>query len=504
MDKIQSSSVIYNTTIKNPTNKTAHVSPTARQRLKEGYSTNDKIREQDKLKIEKGLPKKPRRLGSEDRSPRFIKKMTNSNKHTLPKVGHSQTIDCLRQTITKKNDKILTINKTIVTYMNKISEKENQTKAFQDLSQKLKQNLEASSEMLKKVNQMNMHFLSFYKDFENLVKRETRDVISHEDHKFKGLQDQLLIVIRFCDPNSGKWKIDSSDLFEEFDILSKVFRESSQRTAKFLSRKSSYANSKYTVDELSNIASCVSAVDRTHEASSPVSRSSSKDQNSFSWIFSNQVDVEHLRRDIVKLTEENKYLKKRMGSNHLNLAALKCEICPSYLEVIDNLYKEKESIENDLKTQLTRECSKYERADEDLQALKSKCNEEHKELMSKYKIEGELTSEVAILKKKNIDLMSHIKNTLESQDGYEYLQNTVSDLSLALIDKNERDLTHRQIQLIKDLFDEAQIKSIASFKNKITDLETEKQKFVEQCKKMIDKHKEIMNPFKQYAIAIKE
>jgi hypothetical protein len=277
LDKIQSSSVNYSTTVKNQNNKTMHASPHARQKLKEGYATNDNIRELDKLKIDKRLPKNPMSLGSEDRSPRFIKKMSISNKQSLPKVGHSQTIDCLRQTITKKNDQIVTINKTIVTYMNKISEKENQTKAFQGLSQKLKQNLEASSEMLKKVNQMNMHFLSFYKDFENLVKRETRDVISHEDHKFKGLQDQLLIVLRFCDANSGQWKIDSSDLFEDFENLSKVFQESTQRTAKFLSRKSSYVNSKYTVDELSNIASCVSAVDRTHEASSPVSRSSSKD-----------------------------------------------------------------------------------------------------------------------------------------------------------------------------------------------------------------------------------
>jgi predicted nucleic acid-binding Zn-ribbon protein len=185
LDKIQSSTVNYNTTIKNQTTKATHVSPTARQKLKEGYATNDKIRELDKSKIEKGLPKKSKRLGSQDCSPRFIKKMTNSNKHQLPKVGHSQTIDCLRQTITKKNDQIVAINKTIVTYMNKISEKENQAKAFQDLSQKLKQNLEASSEMLKKFNQMNMHFLSFYKDFENLVNQETRDVISHEDHKYK-------------------------------------------------------------------------------------------------------------------------------------------------------------------------------------------------------------------------------------------------------------------------------------------------------------------------------
>lgn len=278
LDKFHSSSANYNTAIKN--NK---------QKVTGRYATNLKQRNIDKssssngFKVEKRVNNNVNRLGSGNRSPKILS--VNSNKHSIPKAGHSQTADCLRQTIKKKNEEIALINKTISSYITQISEKEDQAKAFQDLSLKFKQNLEDSSELLKKVNQMNMYFLNFYKDFEFLIKEETRDVISHEDHKYKSLQDQLLVILTFCDSNSDKWNIDNTDIFGEFDNLNKEFRESTQKTAKFLSRKNSIANSKYTVDELSNIASCVSAVDRTHEATSPVSTSlisSGKDGNSFS------------------------------------------------------------------------------------------------------------------------------------------------------------------------------------------------------------------------------
>lgn len=278
LEKFSNSTANYNTAVKNNKQK-----GTGR------YATNLKPRNLDKsgssngFKVEKRVNKNVNRLGSGNRSPKILS--VNSNKHSIPKAGHSQTVDCLRQTIKKKNEEIASFNKTVSSYITKISEKENQAKAFQDLSLKFKQNLEDSSELLKKVNQMNMHFLNFYKDFESLIKQETRDLISHEDHKYKSLQDQLLVILTFCDSNSDKWNIDNTDIFGEFDVLSKEFQESSQKTAKFLSRKSSAANSKYTVDELSNIASCVSAVDRTHEATSPVSTSlisSGKDANSFS------------------------------------------------------------------------------------------------------------------------------------------------------------------------------------------------------------------------------
>jgi hypothetical protein len=73
--------------------------------------------------------------------------------------------------------------------------KDQQLKSFESVALKLKDRCENSSEIVKKINQFNMYFLSFYKDFEAMVKEETRNIISEEDNKFKKLQKQLEVCM---------------------------------------------------------------------------------------------------------------------------------------------------------------------------------------------------------------------------------------------------------------------------------------------------------------------
>lgn len=219
---------------------------------------------------------------------------------------------------------------------------------------------------------------------------------------------------------------------------------------------------------------------------------------------SSHMDLDQLHKDIVKLTEENKYFKKRLGNSGHNLSNLKCEICPSYVEKIALLSQEKDECERELFEKYEAERIKCDRITNELKTLQSKYDNQQKELIDKLKIEGSLNSQISELQSKNEELNTQIKQILEAKEGFEYLQNTVSDLSLALINKNEKDLSYKQIQLIKNLFGDAQISTINTYKEKIHTLEQEKSKTQEIAKKLLDQNREVIKPLRKYAIAAKE
>lgn len=451
-----------------------------------------------------------KRLASENRSPRIplLKGKTNI-KEEKPKGGHSQTFDCLRQTIKAKNDQIAAINNSIMLYIQTINEKDKQIKAFESMSLKLKDQLINSSGAVKKINQCNMFFLTFYKDFEAMVKEETKHMMSQTNHKYKKLQEQLEASMKLFDMQSNEQlTIENQAIFTELDSLMKEYEESSRNVQELLTRKDSLTFSKISLDETSNLISCLSGIDRTLECTSPASHSNRSTRReraeSFSWMINSNMDLDQLRKDIVKLTEENKYLKKRLGGSGYNISNLKCEICPSYVEKITTLSREKEECQRELFEKYETERINCDRVTDELKTLQVKFDNQQKELLDKLKIEGSLNTQISELQMKNEELSTQIKQTIEAKEGFEYLQNTVSDLSLALINKNEKDLSYKQIQLIKNLFGDAQISAINTYKEKIDTLELEKSKAHEISKKLVDQNREIMKPFRKYAIAVKE
>lgn len=342
-----------------------------------------------------------------------------------------------------------------------------------------------------------------------MVKEETKDKMLSTNNKYKPLQDQLDVCLKLFDAQSSEdCNTDNQGIFTELDDLMKEYEESSQKANELLARKNSEVLSKSSLDDTSNVQSCLSAIDiKTYECSSPVSNTnmSSRDRSSsFNWLHANNPDLDQLKLDLIKLKEENKYLKKRIGSNNPIVADLKCEICPNYIETINSLRKEKDAMEIELSETIESLQHNYHSATTELTDLRNKYSLQQKELLEKINNEGTLISKLTNLEKRNEDLSNHVKTVLSTKEGFEGLQNTVSDLSLALIDRNEKDLSAKQIRLIKDLFSEAQIKVITEFRERVKQLEMETLDNYEHRRNLITKQKEIMLVLKKYAIAVKE
>ena len=284
--------------------------------------------------------------------------------------------------------------------------------------------------VVKQWNQFNLVFLNFYKDFEKFVKEDTEEV-SLEETKYKPLQEQLECCLGLLD--FEREEEGEEGIIQEFEEIWKRVEKEKKKE-----RKSS--GDRFEIGEISNIITCVDGVERTNEWTSPVTvsdRGSNKNSSfSFNWGNNSQIDIDLVKKDFVKLKEENKYLKKRIGSNS-SISDLKCEICPSYLEIIDRLSNEKDSIESELGMQLSEVTDKYEEWEAELKHLHSKFENQKTELFEKVELEGDLRSTVSHLEEQNLNLSSTIKKITSSKDGYEALNNTVSDLSLALINKNK-------------------------------------------------------------------
>lgn len=161
-------------------------------------------------------------------------------------------------------------------------------------------------------------------------------------------------------------------------------------------------------------------------------------------------------------------------------------------------------MDRDLNTQLQNLNSYNERIEHEFEEFKSKYENEHQQLLEKIKEEAALTTKVAQLEEKNRDLQLHIKNVIDSKEGFEFLQNTVSELSLALISKNDKDMSVKQIHLIKDLFPDSQLEAINSMKKKVGLLESDKQSLLKVSKTMIDQNSDILKALKKYELAVKE
>lgn len=103
-------------------------------------------------------------------------------------------------------------------------------------------------------------------------------------------------------------------MLHELIELSKQYTEASiDPIPELFSKKNSTAASRISMEDTANVAMNTSNSERTIEMISPIS--SKKDYScSFSWM-ATTYDPETMRKDLIKLTEENKYLKKRLPVN---------------------------------------------------------------------------------------------------------------------------------------------------------------------------------------------
>jgi hypothetical protein len=108
--------------------------------------------------------------------------------------------------------------------------------------------------------------------------------------------------------------------------------------------------------------------------------------------------------------------------------------------------------------------------------LKAKVDKQNSDIIEKVKEQGNLKLQVSKLQKRNVELEGVIKKITQMKDGYEVLDDTVADLSLALIGKNEKAISRDQIQLIQNLFPQALLKAVEGFKERMKVLESERDK----------------------------
>ena len=146
----------------------------------------------------------------------------------------------------------------------------------------------------------------------------------------------------------------------------------------------------------------------------------------------------------------------------------------------------------------------YENVCIELKDLEVKHDFQSNLLTSKLDSETALKQEILQLKSRSESLLSHIKQSLNSSKGFEILENTVTNLSLAFISKNEKELSQKQIQLLRDLFDHSQIKAINSMKEKLIGLETDNHLATTVIKRQTDIGKQVIKLAKKYAYAIKD
>ena len=177
----------------------------------------------------------------------------------------------------------------------------------------------------------------------------------------------------------------------------------------------------------------------------------------------------------------------------------------TYLEIIDNLRSEKDGTEKELFEQLTCQREMYETKSHEFETLRLKYEDQNKDLIQKIEKESAMISKIEDLNNKNKDLNSYINNLLTTKEGFDSIHNTVADLSLALISKNDKELTLKQRNMIKDLFSNSQIKAIDTLKQKCSTLEAENSKIYGIAKNQVDfNFRKLLKMTKHYAVGIKE
>lgn len=377
-------------------------------------------------------------------------------------------------------------------------------KLYESICMKLKDRLQSGTTIDKKLSQINMHVLLFYKDFELMVKECSKDLLVAEVPMLPTLKEQI----------NGLLSLTDGKVIEELNIENKIlaaeYEEVMQNWAKIkdqilaINHKNSLSMPKLSIDDNSTSISLINLTDKNTEMVSPVSGSAmNSGVSSYNWATPTDTEYEVLRKDMLRLTEENKYLKKRVSSGKIGLDS-KCQLCQKYVDIIDNLLVKHSLEENEYSEKINKLNSQYEASSEELASLKSKYSLMSKELSAKIENESVIKNELAELKSKKNNLKDYIKNSLDSSRGFEFLEDTVSSLSLALINKNDKDLSYKQKQLIRDLFEDSHIKVINKFKEKISSLESEKHQAYEISKKQTEVSKNMIKLARKYAIAIKE
>ena len=346
-----------------------------------------------------------------------------------------------------------------------------------------------------------MHVLLFWKDFELMIKEHNKDLMATEISMFSSLNDQINELLQLTDLKIiEEMNIDNRLIIAECDDVIKNWNQIKEQIVS-ISNKNALNLPKLSVDDNSNNISLLNITDKNFEMVSPVS--GSVINNSLSWITPKNIDYEVLRKDILRLTEENKYLKKRVSSGKIGIDS-KCQLWQKYISIIDNLLVKHALEENQLKEKVWSLQTMLKSNLSEIDNLKSKYDLISKELTSKIENENIVNTKLAELENKKNSLMEHIKTTLDSSHGFELLEDTLANLSLALINKNDKDLSYKQKQLIRDLFEDKNIKVINGFKEKISILEAEKLQALEISKKQTEGSKNMLKLAKKYAFALKE
>ena len=294
---------------------------------KSNYSWKSKERKieapQVQVDLEKEIKKNQIMFVKKQRSPtkRTVKnRNTNLSKDFHRSSGHSQTVDWLRHTIKSKNEQLKSLNVQAHSLKGKMSKQIEFVKSFETISKKLKDRLESSSTIVKKINQWSMVFLNFYKDFVDMLK-ENQDVLNQaQENKWLQLRDQLEACLKLLDiETNDRCNTNNQAIFKELQELLNKYNDSNLDIST-LSRNFAPCSPKASMEDNQNYGgTSMSGGDKTFELTSPISAShygSKRDMSSssISWV-TPAPDPESLRKDIIRLTEENKYLKKRMTGN---------------------------------------------------------------------------------------------------------------------------------------------------------------------------------------------
>ena len=423
---------------------------------------------------------------------------------TKTKTKDAQSDQYLQNTIESQNNEISELKDRLSIWANTICEQESIIKGFEAIWYRFKNKLETQSYVDKIFRQINMNTLHLWKDFESLIKELTKDMLVSENDTYANLKIQLNNLLKITDIRIPE------DIHNENQLLiseyEQLLKSSSlnKEQAYLSSHRNSINLSKISVNDTSNIISWTNWVDKTTGSASPI-RGCKYNwiESSFNLSNTNNAEFEILRKDVLRLTEENRDLKRRISADS-STSHNKWKLCKRYHEIIDSLLIKQANLEQEYKEKLSNAQSMYETICTELKDLEVKHEFQSKLLNTKSDNEESLKQEVSQLQGRNENLINHLKHGLDSSKGFELLEGTISNLLLVLINKNECDLSQKQKQLIKDLFSSSQIKVINTFKEKITGLENEKKNSIIMWRKQTDISKRLIILSKRYISAIKD
>ena len=249
-------------------------------------------------------------------------KQNNLNKSIKDQENLSKTIISNTQTdeVNELKEKLWISSSTIV-------DQETLLKSFEALCYRLKSKLETQSFVDKTFRKISMHILHLYKDFELFSEEQSKCFAINEGTMHTNIKNQLENLLKLTDIRVPE------DIHTENQLLISEYQQliknlsSSKELVYISSHRNSINLSKISANDTSNVISFTNWVDKTTGSASPHrGLKNNWTENSFYLSNANNAELEILRKDLLRITEENRSLKLKLKTDQISVPS-KWKLC---------------------------------------------------------------------------------------------------------------------------------------------------------------------------------